>query len=73
MSEGRGSLGYKISSLMTCFNCSYRYPPGHGDIYAAITDSGILDKLVAEVGIPGNGFALPAQFSMPVTAVCSSR
>eukprot|EP00243_Klebsormidium_subtile_P007267 TRINITY_DN3198_c0_g1_i1.p1 TRINITY_DN3198_c0_g1~~TRINITY_DN3198_c0_g1_i1.p1 ORF type:complete len:477 (+),score=161.79 TRINITY_DN3198_c0_g1_i1:158-1588(+) len=24
------------------------YPPGHGDIYAAITDSGVLDQLVAD-------------------------
>jgi UTP--glucose-1-phosphate uridylyltransferase len=26
----------------------YRYPPGHGDVYRALQNSGLLDQLIAE-------------------------
>jgi len=36
-----------------CFNC--RYPPGHGDVFASLANSGKLDELIAKVNSVCNG------------------
>lgn len=42
--------GMRMSVLFCCCCAGWlRYPPGHGDVYAALVNSGVLDELVSEV------------------------
>jgi len=42
----QAKTGRALLLLMLVYN---RYPPGHGDVYPALVNSGVLDELVKEV------------------------